>query len=532
LVLVAAVGGCIRFRTVVEEVAVDSKLVVFDTDVPQAPQSLPLYQLTTQLDPVRLPQRDCKVDERTGEGVCYDPSAWALKCRVPSPNQPDDNQACGEGTDPRAALAAARGALTQGFLPKDASQFVLERGRMLSHARVRLDANGKWREIARPRPWIALASARRTVAGYSVDGPGSRALVAANNAPVAAIRSWKSAAHAGEVKSKHQNAADIRAEIVRQLTALRPRTPVHVQQIELSYYDGNANLIQPAYRFVAELSADRAAIGGTAHIVGYVPYAETSEPLPLLSASDPKPPVPGPPPAPDAVHIGRYVVQDDNPGWVNDADAFMSTLLAPGAIIPFVSSQYEDAAPEHFTTASAQFVNSVEIALVEAHGAPWQLATERNCCKTVEFSDPAFSALGAANGGKLKHLVVHSCDVLPVKPDLANWANPWKRVFKGLHSVLGYRSPMFINDGAGAAFARNLAAGAPVVPAWFCAVSSLNIYQLDPSAYHRCEGELPMGRPSAVTACGAGNENAQDNAVIEPDCLDAWWIDDALVKEQ
>jgi hypothetical protein len=531
--LVAALGGCIRIRTVVEEVAVDSKLVVFDADVPAAPPSLPLYELTTFQDPLRLPQSTCKVDERSGEGVCYEPNAWALKCRVPSPDQPDDNQACGEGTDPRAAFAAARGTLAQGFLPKDASQLVLERGRVLSHARVRLDAKGNWREIARPQPRLVIASARRTVAGYSVDGPGSRALVAANNAPVAAIRSWKSAAQAGEVKTKHQSAADVRAEVVRQLTALRPRTPVHVQQIELSYYDGNANLIQPAYRFVAELSSDRAAIGGTAHVVGYVPYAETSEPLPLLSGSAAKPPdAPSPPPAPGAVHIGRYVVQDDNPGWVNDADAFMSTLLAPGATIPFVSSQYEDAAPEHFTTGSAQFVNSVEIALVEAHGAPWQFATERNCCETVELSKPGFPALGAANGGKLKHLVMHSCDVLPVKPDLANWANPWKRIFKGLHSVLGYRSPMYINDGAGAAFARNLAAGAPVVPAWFCAVTSLNIYQLDPSAYHRCEGELPMGRPSAVTACGAGSENAQGSATIEPDCLDAWWIDDALVKEQ
>jgi hypothetical protein len=210
----------------------------------------------------------------------------------------------------------------------------------------------------------------------------------------------------------------------------------------------------------------------------------------------------------------------------------MDTLLAPGAVIPFSSSQYEDAAPEQFTSKSAQFVNSVDIALVEAHGAPWQFATERNCCETVEFSQPDFPAYGAAAGGNLKHLVMHSCDVLPVKPDLVNWANPWKRIFKGLHSVLGYRTAMYINDGAGAAFARNLAAGAPVVPAWFCAVTSLNVYQLGPSAQHRCDGVQPMGRPAAVTACGAGNETAQENAALEPDCLDAWWIDDALVKEQ
>lgn len=534
--LVLTASSCIRIKTVVEEAAADGELVQFEADVPRGPDALQLYKLTTSRSAFRLGQRDCPANERTGEHTCYEPGAWQPKCATPKPGQPPDPQACGEPANPREALAAARGFLSRDFLPKDASQFVLERGRVLSHARVRLDAQGVWREVSGARPWMVMASARRKLGEYAVDGPGSRAMVAARDVPVAAIRTWKSAAPAGEVRRKHASEAEIRDEIARQLTALRPRTPVHVQRIELVYYDANAELLQPAYRFVAEFSSDRSVIGRSEHVVGYVPYADTTESLPQLSDSDspgPGAPVPTPPPPPPAgaVQVGRYVVKDDNKGWVRDANAFMDTLLSPGAAIPFSSSQYEDAAPEQFTTQSASFVNSVDIALVEAHGAPWQFATERNCCETVEFSDPGFPAYGAAAGGKLKHLVLHSCDVLPVKPDLANWANPWKRIFKGLHSVLGYRSPMYINDGAGAAFARNLAAGAPVVPAWFCAVTSLNLYQLGPSTHHRCEGELPMGRPSAVTACGAGSENAQENAAIEPDCLDAWWIDDALVHE-
>ncbi|HET8932456.1 MAG TPA: DUF6345 domain-containing protein [Polyangiales bacterium] len=535
--LAIAAGGCIKIRTVVQEVVLDSELVAFDDDVPKAPASLPLYKLTTARSGLRLGQRDCPANERTGENTCYEPEAWRPNCSTPKPGQPPDPLACGEPADPRRALATARDFLSRDFLPKDASQFTLERGRVLSHTRVRRDAQGAWHDVAGARPWMVMASARRTVGGFAVDGPGSRAMVAVRNAPVAAIRTWKSAAASGEVKAKHASEAEVRAEIAQQLVALRPRTPVHVQRIELAYYDANADLIQPVYRFVAEFSSDRSTIGRSEHVVGYVPYADTAEALPLLSDGDLKgpggpAPTPPPPPPAGAVRVGRYVVKDDNKGWVRDANGFMDTLLAPGAVIPFTSTQYEDAAPEQFTTQSASFVNSVDIALVEAHGAPWQFATERNCCETVEFNEQGFPAYGAAAGGNLKHLVLHSCDVLPVKPDLSNWANPWKRVFKGLHSVLGYRSPMYINDGAGAAFARNLASGAPVVPAWFCAVTSLNLYQLGPSTHHRCEGEVPMGRPAAVTACGAGNETAQENATIEPDCLDAWWIDDALVHEQ
>lgn len=538
--LILAANGCLRIHTTVQEISPDSELVTFDADVPKAPASMPLYALSTTNTRVQLSKRECPFDERTGEVSCYDPEAWRPSCPAPMPGEPPRETPCGEPVEPRKALEIARGFLSQEVLPRDASKFKLERGRLLKHARVRRDGQGKWRELSAPRPWMVMASARRVVNGFPVDGPGSRAMAAVREQPAAAIRSWRSAAASGEVKAKHANEAEIREEIVKQITALRPRTPVHVQRVELVYYDANAALLQPAYRFVAELSSDRSVIGYAEHVVGYVRYADTNEPLPPLSDSElkrPEAPVPTPAPStpppstPSAVRVGRYVVTDDSKGWVRDANAFMDALIAPGAAIPFTSAQYFDAAPEQFTTQSTSYVNSVDIALVEAHGAPWQFATERNCCQTVQFSEQDFPSYGEAAGGTLKHLVLHSCDVLPVKPDLSNWANPWKRIFKGLHSVLGYRSSMFINDGAGEAFARNLAAGAPVVPAWLCAVTSLNVYQLDPSTHHRCEGDVPMGRPSAITACGASQENAQETATIEPDCLDAWWIDDSLVHE-
>src|SRR5262245_5518044 len=118
--LIVAASGCIRIRTVVEEIVPpESALVTFDDDVPKAPVSLPLYKLTTTRSGLRLGQRDCPPNERTGENTCYEPEAWQPKCSTPKPGQPPDPAACGEPANPRESLAAARSFLSQGFLPQD-----------------------------------------------------------------------------------------------------------------------------------------------------------------------------------------------------------------------------------------------------------------------------------------------------------------------------------------------------------------------------------------------------------------------------
>lgn len=513
-------------------------LIVFDADVPlDVPAKLQTYTLRPAPKGVRVDELDCPPDSH-GDNNCYAPSPWRPDCVAPPiTHVPTSSPDCGKPVDTRQALEVANTQLTNLLKGARSGEYKMAPGRVLTHVRVKLDAQGQWQEEAPPAPWMVMTSAQRTVGNYRVEGPGSRVLSAAREVPVATVLAWRTPAEPKELAAKHHSPAELRAEIKSQLLALRPRGKVYVQDIELVYYDSNETLMQPAYRFTAELF-DRPRIGATEQVIGYVPYADTQERIPTLSDSE----LPRPNASasaivaadtaklePDVVRVGRYVVQDDNKGWVRDSNEFMRTLLAPGSLVRFHDTQHVDAAPEHFTTDSARFVNGVDLALVEAHGSPWTIVTESNCCKPVSFDDSAFPALGRDNGGRLKHLALHSCDVLPLRPDRPDWAKPWQRVFGGLHSVLGYRSSMYINDGAGAAFAAGLATGAPVVAAWIGAITSLNIYKHKPYDYKHCSGRVAMGRPAAITACGADQLSASQTATFIPNCLDAWWVEDGVL---
>ena len=80
-----------------------------------------------------------------------------------------------------------------------------------------------------------------------------------------------------------------------------------------------------------------------------------------------------------------------------------------------------------------------------------------------ETPSPGFG--GSANGN-LDYWIIHSCEVVPSPSDTAAWPNPWWNIFGGLHAVLGYRTIMYIGDGAGQPFGYQLMLGAPVVSAW------------------------------------------------------------------
>jgi hypothetical protein len=530
------IGACIRADAITQDVITEDSLIVFDADVPdRLPDKLPLYKLSPSPRTVQVDSVECAPDGH-GDSHCYKPAAWRVDCNAPTSHVPIDPKPCREPLNTAKALEVARTHLYK--LLEGGGERTITRGRVLSHARVRLNAQGEWQEEMSPEPWLVLVTAERELANYRVEGPGSRALAAARQGPVAAILAWRSAEQSEEVEARFQSVAQAREEITQQLLALKPRAKVHVRGIELVYYDSNEQLIQPAYRFTAELGG-RGHIGSTEQVVGYVAYAETAERIPRISDSElARADTVSPPTAEETqpgggiVHVGRYVVKDDNKGWVRDSNQFMSTLLTQGTAIKFQDTQDVDAAPEHFTKDSTKFVNSVDLALLEAHGSAWEFSTERNCCKTVSFVDEDFRSLGPGGGGRLKHLAMHSCDVLPVRPDRPDWAKPWRRIFQGLYSVLGYRSSMLINDGAGPAFASELAAGAPVMIAWISAISSLNIYQRKPFACTHCSGRVPMGRPAAITACGADQLSVDLTATAPTDCLDAWWIQDPLMTDE
>jgi hypothetical protein len=411
------------------------------------------------------------------------------------------------------------------------------------------------------QPKVLFTSLRRTVNGIAVDGPGSRftTAVSADGQIVGAVYHWRGRAKKPEKSLRPRDEKEVKDEITKQLKGTRAVSPILVRKIELAYYDADQRFVQPVYRYVAEVThASRVSKGRTSFYVGYVPFdSEIGEVPTELGGTSSEPTrvkaFPGfdvrtPTPPADAISIGRYVAYGANAGFLRDADAFWLTLTnTPGQFTFDPKYQhYFYAWRPMFTSRKEWFVNSVDLALIEAHGSPWTFTTYQDFGGATRLgTDVPVSGYGANAGGRLKHLILHSCRVIPVGGDqyhkhaTSDWAHEWWDLFNGLSSVVGYRSSMFIDDGAGAALAGALASGHPVVPAWLSAVAALNIYGPDAWETTYCADPEPMGRAAAITVCNDGsvperrqegaNATLTDPSTARPNCLEAWWLGDELV---
>jgi hypothetical protein len=229
--------------------------------------------------------------------------------------------------------------------------------------------------------------------------------------------------------------------------------------------------------------------------------------------------------------VGRYVVRNDNSNWVANANEFWGGLTTFFGGAFFTNSQYYWAHPFEFNTNELAFVNSVNIALNEVHGDWWLFSTLSNCCDLVDITAiPASQGFGAAKGGKLDFWVLHSCEVVPsaidapCPTDSRPWWTPWFNVFQGLHTVVGYRTIMWIDDDVTGPFATSLRFGAPVISAWFNATTSAAGYQGNPTYGAHCNRTPPMGRPSTVSYCGRQNDWIYDTTALPPaNCLINFW---------
>lgn len=565
------VGGCIRIETVVTAESASDPTIVFDAPIPDAPETLPIYSLTTppieqplllklgrnaelcrsnepgdgapqdksprarQLEPEGSDSVHCRTDKATGEIEIYPNFRQILAPRI------------GGRMDRKRGLEITQEVVAEEkkIAKEPTLNTLVHMQYVLKHER----AERRSPDEPAPAPkqpdanneTMLFTVMKRQVKGLDVDGPGSRMIVASDDSGVQGyVRSWRTAAEPREVKSS-RTPVQLRAEIERQLLALKSESTLHVRKIQLSYYDGNDQLLQPVYRFVVEANGTRNSLGDPEHFVGYVRYADTEEKVPELGVmSELKAPsqtatakraAPNEPP----FRLGAYIARDPNPDWQNDARDFVSQIQLSATADNYTIKQFLPASPALFTTDRRNYVNSVDVALVEAHGAPWAIATLGDCCEPVQLADP-FGRPGSmgfgpgADQGRLQHLVLHSCNVVASPDETPRWAEPWWDVFNGLRTVVGYRTAMYIDDGAGAAFGRSLGAGSAVLPAWFNAVASLNAYARDPSLSFRCAGEHAMGRPAAIAVCGEEDATtfSISRATDPAKCLDAWWIADAV----
>ena len=318
-----------------------------------------------------------------------------------------------------------------------------------------------------------------------------------------------------------------------------------VTNVRVGYYDGGGELLQPVFRFEATIRSEDSPVADR-HLLGYVSIGDAPEPLPSLSANpDHKPIEPparlrrpsgkpepaGPTPSslrPDPT-VGRYVVRDDSPAWVASANSFMGSLELAQALfggLTFTDSQYYWAEPFEFYADRDSFVNSVQIALNEVHGN-WNLfSTEKNDADFVYLSDVPAGGYGSGSGGSLAFWILHSCEVIPTATDESTSFDVWWNIFDGLHAAVGYRTEMWIADGATGPFGFAVGLGAPVISAWINEVVSDTAYNPDTDYKDGNRGiSEPMGRPSAIAVTGHGDDTAHDVGPLPAaTSLTEWWI--------
>jgi hypothetical protein len=318
-----------------------------------------------------------------------------------------------------------------------------------------------------------------------------------------------------------------------------------VTRVRVGYYDGGLEMLQPVYRFEATIRSEDGHVADR-HLLGYVSVGEAPEPLPSLSAIPERHPTE--PPARDtrpsetrepvgatrSSHgsdptVGRYVVRDDSPAWVASANSFMANLDLAQALfgrLTFTDSQYYWAEPFEFYSDRNRFVNSVQIALNEVHGN-WNLfTTEKNDADFVYLTDIPAGGYGNGGGGHLAFWILHSCEVIPTATDESTSFDVWWNIFDGLHAAVGYRTEMWIADGATGPFGFAVGLGAPVIPAWINEVVSDSAYNPD-TTYTDGNRHIkePMGRPSAIAVTGHGDDTAHDVGPLPAaTSLTEWWI--------
>jgi hypothetical protein len=425
------------------------------------------------------------------------------------------------------------------FFPKDATQFTVGVARPLVGSTAEQGAAGGAAKISETLLFLTYVPVTRTVQGYSVFGSGSRAAIAVGPEGniQGVVRRWKSGSLSANL-TERRTAAQIHDEIVKRLTPMTSIWDVSVQGVEIAYYDNGGDAMIPVIRALVKLHPHASHGANAAALVTddweaiYLAYGGGSLPAELTPGAGPQPSA-----APKQVAaveqanvpegdpiVGMYVVRDapaassgsgESSGFVAESNGFWSGLQSSIGAHQFTLAQYYWAHPNFYTTNEASYVNSVNVALTEAHGSPWWFSTVSHCCDAVTINTiPASQGYGAANHGKLDYWIIHSCDVVPSASDVTDWYSAWWNVFKGLHAVMGARTSMMFDGGAvNSQVGQSIGNGAGVVPTWFNATMSY------------AQGQhSSLDRPSAVMVCGHWNDTVYNTTPLPAaTCLQNFW---------
>lgn len=460
------------------------------------------------------------------------------------------------------AKTAAQNLLRRGLFPSDATHANLDKGVTLNAAQFMAGTGGGPPTFVADKsgPIMMSFPVQRLVGDVPVVGDGSRGAIHVANGKVQGFsRHWQNATE-NDTVSDTRTPAQIADLIRQQLAPLASKGDVVVQDVSLVYYDGDKGYIQPAYQFHAKVSvtppAGATQLGGDDYIAGYVPFGTDKPPLESIPALTDKPGanpnvpqgaptnlplsqlMPSEPPAqiasmaprevpPGDPTVGRYVVRNDNSGFVDSANSFYNGIQNSGYGGWFSFPQYYWAYPFEFYSSKNAYINSVNVALIEVHGDWWTWSTYQNWGDIVYVNSIPYPGLGASAGGSAAYFIIHSCEVVPSAADTGQFLDPWWHIFQGLHTVFGYRTVSYINDGAMYPFGVHMGYGWNLVSSWLNDTISCPGYYC---WFGSCPGDVmhgtwkPYGRPSTISVCGHENDSVYYTAGVGPaGCLWNYW---------
>lgn len=289
-----------------------------------------------------------------------------------------------------------------------------------------------------------------------------------------------------------------------------------LQSPELVYYDDRQTLA-PAFRIVLSVNDRDGAPPDRAERFMPAVTGPANPPLPANALA-----VDCPTPASTSragMDLDRYVLKEDAQ-WMRNGYFFVQRLvLQQGAFVLRHFCYIEDTM---LSSQKAGFLDSAHIALVETHGLPAEIKVKIHGQDYEYVRIDGFGGFGAA----LRLLILHSCDVIRTADDDATgWDDPWFKVFAGLHTVLGYRTTIEMDDNVSIAYASRLQADDPMIRSWFSEASLSSKYSNRPPA--STSSTKKLGSAAAVTVCGQEQaKRSQLAAMATPNCLESFWFKD------
>jgi len=464
-----------------------------------------------------------------------------------------------------AAKKAAEDVISKGVFGHDASKPVLEDMLTLNAAQFNRSPKGdEMMNTQKSGPILATFPVKRLIGNMPVFGEGSHGVinVAANGKVHGFSKHWQTASDNDSV-TEDRTPGQIADLIKAELADLAAKGDVEVLDVKLGYYDGDKGYLQPVIKFDAKVSITPMS-GGRKEtdddfVVGYIPIGSTLEPIPSLLNKAENPPAvppgaptnlplselwPSEPPEitgedPAAVRIaqadvdpeiaaadptvGRYVVRNDYAGWVNSANGFWNGLQASGYGAYFTNKQYYWAYPFEFQGSKNSYINAVNVAEIEVHGDWWNWSTYQNWGDIVSVDSIPAPGLGGSAGGSAAYFIIHSCEVVPSAADTSSWPTKWWHVFGGLHSVLGYRTIMYIDDGVMYNFGKHMGWGSNLTSSWLNDVVASSYYWSGSGQVMHGVWK-PYGRPSTISVCGHEGDSVYYTANIgAATCLTNYW---------